>query len=197
MRGINPLIFSGGEHMAQSFLEIKEKLILLNSKTANYINEIKKLINEYEPLEKQINIISYFTYSLNISHDKQLESLLIGSYHIHNLGTKLLTNPIICIKISSPSTFLFSGKYVYERSKNVVQRKDAWKRINDHSNKEEYWLQPLSNSTIQANEVITFSNFQLKWLPKEAYATSIHGFTYTDEYKEGISAINPIYLNGS
>lgn len=181
----------------QQLLEVKEKLLRLNLQTSSYINEIKKLISEQVLLEKNTGLLSYFTYSLNISHHKDQESLLIGSYHIQNLSNQILTNLTICIQLSSESSFHFSGKYIHHSSKRPIQPQDAWQRINEQTNNSDFWLKPIEPSTIMPNEKIIFSNFQVKWLPTEAYAASILGFAYTDQYKEGIAAINPIYINGS
>ena len=73
----------------------------------------------------------------------------------------------------------------------------GWERINDKTNKEEYWLRPLTKSTIEPNETLSFSNFQIKWSPTESYAGSIMAFTYSDQLKDGVAVINPINLNGT
>ena len=65
------------------------------------------------------------------------------------------------------------------------------------TNKEEFWLKPLGKPSIEPNETISFSDFQITWTPTESYAGSIMGFTYSDQMKDGIAVINPINLNGS
>lgn len=184
--------------MDHSFLlEVKGKINELNEQTENYVNVIRLLIKEHERIEKETSLISYFTYSFNLAHNYEDESIMIGSYHIHNIGNKLLTNPYICIKISSESPFHFSGKYMYSSSQKLLQPTHTWKRLDMETSKDEFWLQPIQTTKIKPGEMLTFSNFQIKWRAEESYAASIMGFTYTDEYKDGTSCINPIYINGS
>jgi len=175
---------------------VEAKMAKLQHQTQSYLDEIKKLVDELNDTAK-MNSISYFTYSLNISHDPEQESLCLGSYHVHNLGNRPITNPYLCIKIPEGSPFSFSGRYVYGDFKQSLKAADGWERTNEKTNKEEFWLKPLGKSSIEPNEIISFSNFQITWSPKESYAGSITGFTYSDQVKEGISVINPINLNGS
>ena len=115
----------------------------------------------------------------------------------HNIGNQPITNPYICIKIPKESPFHFFGKYVYENFKQTLKVQEGWQRINEKTNKEEFWLKPLGKPSIEPNETISFSNFQIKWSPTESYAGSIMGFTYSDQLKDGIAVINPINLNGT
>lgn len=175
--------------------EVEAKITQLHQQTTAYIHEIKQLVQSLK-VSDRMAIISYFTYSLSISHDPEQESLCLGSYHIVNIGTQPLTNPYICIKIPKESPFSFSGKYVYSDFKQSLKNADGWERINEKTNQEEFWLKPIGKASIEPNETISFSNFQLKWSPTEAYAGSIMGFTYSDQLKEGIVVLNPINLNG-
>ncbi len=81
--------------------------------------------------------------------------------------------------------------------KQSLKVADGWERTNEKTNKEEFWLKPLGKASIEPNETISFSNFQITWSPKESYAGSIMGFTYSDQLKDGIAVINPINLNGT
>ena len=168
----------------------------LRHETKSYLNEVKTLVDELKEPDK-LDVISYFTYSLNISHSPQEESLCLGSYHVRNMGRKPITNPYLCIKIPKESPFSFSGKYVYEHFKPSLKSGGEWERINDKTDKEEYWLRPLTKSTIEPNETLSFSNFQIKWSHTESYAGSIMAFTYSDQLKDGVAVINPINLNGT
>lgn len=142
-------------------------------------------------------MISYFTYSLNLSHGINGENLCLGSYHIQNIGHKTITNPFIYIHIPKDSPFSFTGKYVYADKFQKLKNPGMWERMNERDQKEEFWLKPLEHQSIKPNEIITFSNFQIKWTPTERYAGSILGFTYSEEHKEGIAAINAINLSGT
>jgi len=176
--------------------DLEKKIVKLHNQTKSYLNEIKKLIAERDEPNK-MNIISYFTYSLNISHDPEQESLCLGSYHVLNMGNQPITNPHIYLKIPIESCFSFSGKYVYGKPKQLSKVADGWERINEKTNKEEFWLKPLDKTSIEPNEKISFSNFQINWAPTESYSGSIIGFTYSDQMKEGVAVINPININGT
>ncbi|MBO0589150.1 hypothetical protein [Sporosarcina sp. E16_8] len=176
--------------------DVGAKLTKLQHQTKTYLSEIKKMVDELNEPAKMI-IVSYFTYSLNVSHDPEQESLCLGSYHIHNLGNQPITNPSVCIKVSQESPFSFSGRYVYADFKQSLKVADGWERTNEKTNKEEFWLRPLGKSSVEPNETISFSNFQITWSPKESYAGSIMGTTYSDQMKDGIAVINPINLNGT
>lgn len=176
--------------------QIEEKIENLKNQTVAYISEIRQLIEGFS-IVPSTNIISYFTASLNISHDTELESLCLGNYHIRNIGTETLTNIYFCIKLPEDSPFTFSGQYVYEHFSQNLKASSSWERMNDRANKEEFWLKPLNISSIKPNETITFPNFQLKWAHSASYAGTVTGVTYCDQMKEGVAALNPINLSGS
>jgi len=176
--------------------DLEAMIVTLQQQTKSYLNEIKRILDEHKNPE-QISIVSYFTYSLDISHNPEQESLCIGSYHVRNMGSQAITNPYVCIKVSNESPFFFSGKYVYENFKQSLKAADGWERINDKTSKEEFWLKPLGKVSIEPNETISFSNFQITWEPKQSYAGSITGLTYSDQLKDGVAVINPINLNGT
>lgn len=174
---------------------VEVKIEELKCQTTAYLSEIRKLIEGLH-IPQSIKVISYFTFSLNISHDTEQDSLCLGTYHIRNIGNQPLTNPYLCIKLPEDSPFFFSGQYVYEHFKQNLRGSASWERINDKASKEEFWLKPLDKTSIEPNETITFSNFQLKWAHSSSYGGSITGITYCDQLKEGIAVLNPINLNG-
>lgn len=168
----------------------------LQQQTQAYLQEIKELI-EKRPAHKKSNVISYFTSSMNISLNTAQESLCLGSYHVYNIGNEPLTNPSICIKLPDPSPFSFSGKYVHEQSKQNLKGPNEWLRFTKDAdaNKNEYWLKPIGKITIEPNEIISFSNFQIRWSPDDNSDGSITGFTYCDQFQQGMAAVNPIHLS--
>ncbi|NYF26358.1 hypothetical protein [Sporosarcina sp. JAI121] len=176
--------------------EVEMRIMKLQHQTKSYLHEIKELAEGLSD-PARLTIISYFTYSLDISHNPEQESLCLGSYHIHNTGNQAITNPTVCIKVSKESPFSFSGRYVYENFKQSLKVADGWQRMNEKTNKEEFWLKPLGRTSIEPNETISFSNFQITWSPKESYAGSITALMYSDQLKDGIAVINPINLNGT
>ena len=179
-----------------SILEIQGKIKQIEQETTFYLNEIKKLISN-TPQKSNLKLMSYFTYTTSISQKNESESIIIGTYHIHNIGNRPLNNPYICLKLSPNSPFLFSGKYVTKKTNFAMKTTDAWERLlNEQTNKEDYWLKPIDVKTIAPNQTLSFSNFQAKWIPNGSYAGSIMGFTYCDEFKDGIPAINQISISG-
>ncbi|MCV9885438.1 hypothetical protein [Metabacillus halosaccharovorans] len=182
-----------GKH---NMVELQDKLKQLNKETTFYLNEIKKLISTSFN-NNELKLISYFTYTMNISHEKESESLIIGTYHIQNIGDKTINSPYICLKLSPNSPFHFSGKYITKITNLAMKTNDAWERLNNQTDKEEFWLKPIGKKTIEPTQILSFSNFQAKWIPSESYIGSIMGFTYCDEFKEGIPAINQINVSGN
>ncbi|MGO4886875.1 hypothetical protein ACJ2A9_03875 [Anaerobacillus sp. MEB173] len=175
---------------------LKKKIKQLNQETASYLKEIKDLLPQINQTH-EMNVISYFTYSFSISHEKEKDSLIIATYHLHNLGTTPITNPYICLKLAPESPFSLSGKYIHKNSNLSIRTPEAWQRINDQSNKDEYWLKPIGIQIVEPSQIISFSNFQLTWLPTKSYSGSVMGFSYCDEYGKGIPAINQINVSGT
>ncbi|WP_246206692.1 hypothetical protein [Virgibacillus ihumii] len=172
-----------------------EKIASLQQMNASYLQSIKTLVSEMN-LSQDFKVISYFTYSLNIRHVKDFENFVLGSFHIQNLGGTPLVNPYICIKLSADSPFNFSGKYQYKDS-SKGNLTNGWERINEHTDRQEFWLRPNNKHILEANETLSFSNFQVKWIPESSYAGSIMGFAYGDEMEEGISSLNQINIGGT
>jgi len=176
---------------------IEDKIQAVKEQTNTYVQEIKKLVEELA-VQNKISLISYFTSSFNISYDSEQESLCLGSYHIRNIGHTTVTNPYLCIELPKDSPFYFSGRYVHENFTPTLktQGQSNWERFNDKSSKEEYWLRPVGKSTIEPNETISFTNFQIKWSHNLSYSGTIMGFTYCDQLTDGVVVLNPINLNG-
>lgn len=185
----------GGDTLTNYKDEIEEKIKSLVHQSKYYVDEIKKRIEQI-PLVNNKTLISYFTTSINISHNVEQESLCLGSYHIWNIGNHPITNPSICIKLPEDSPFSFSGKYVYGQLQKNVNDTIVWERINETKSKNEFWLRPTVQTSIMPNEMISFSNFQILWSNHNSYSGSISGITYCDEVPEGIEVVNPISLSG-
>lgn len=175
--------------------DVKGKLEKWHNMNIAYLQEINSLVKEIK-ITKNFQVICYFTYSLNISHMHNTENFCLGSFHIYNIGEKALQNPYICIKLSPNSSFEFSGKYLYKDSQQKMKLTNTWERINDPTDKNEFWLKPNKLQELNPLETLSFSDFQIKWSPVSSYASSVMGFTYGDELKEGISALNQINVSG-
>lgn len=173
---------------------LEAKINMLQNQTKSYVHEIKELIEKLD-ISKNIKVISYFTSTFNISHNLEQESLCMGSYHVYNIGNEPLINPSICIKLPENSLFSFSGRYAHEHFKPSLKGPNEWMRTMNTKNKNEFWLKPIGKTTIEPNEIISFSNFQIKWSPNKAYEGSITGLTYCDQIQDGIAVVNPINLS--
>ncbi|WP_037986446.1 hypothetical protein [Thalassobacillus devorans] len=176
--------------------ELEEKITLLDKETKVYLKKITELVYKQQHKSNDL-LISYFTYSLNINHTIGEESLCIGSYNIINLGSSTISSPYICIKLPAGSPFNLSGKILNKNSSNNINVPDAWKRINEQSDKEEFWLQPMNKKGIEPSGVLSFKNFQIRWTPEQSYKGTIMGFTYSENNREGKAAINSIDVNGT
>lgn len=174
---------------------LAEKIDEIDLQTKKYLTAIKERLAQF-PRLNEINLLSYFTYSLNISHDMDGENLCLGTFHIKNVGNQPITNPYICIKLPKESPFTFTGKYIYKHATKQIQSPGGWERLNDKENKEEFWLKPLEHQSIAPNETITFSDFQIKWQVTTTYGGTIQGYTYSDQNQDGIPILNPINLSG-
>ncbi|MGR6897201.1 hypothetical protein [Rummeliibacillus sp. TYF-LIM-RU47] len=174
---------------------VEEKINELKKQTDFYIQEIKQKVEKIM-VPDQVSVISYFTASFNISYILDDESICLGTYHIRNLGNQPITNPSILIKLPENSPFSFSGRYVNEHFATELKATGSWERFNDQSSKDEFWLKPVGKTAIEPNETLSFSNFQIKWAHNLSYSGSIMGVTYCDQFKEGITVLNPINLNG-
>ncbi len=176
--------------------QLQQKIKNWQDESKDYLKEMKELIKNIETT-KQLIVICYFSTSYQLSHQTDRVNYGIGSFHIQNLGTQPLMNPHIGIKITANIDFNFSGKYLYPNSKKTVQVSNVWERINEPTDKKEIWLKPTQKESINPGEILTFSNFQVKWEPTASYSGTIHGFTYGNELPEGIHALNQISLNGT
>ncbi|MBM7603160.1 hypothetical protein JOC75_001130 [Metabacillus crassostreae] len=179
----------------KNLIRFYKKIEQFEFETTSYIQEIKKLVSEAQH-NNNVKIISYFTYSTNISHCKDKENLLIGTFHLQNIGNTVCTKPYICIKLKSDVPFHFSGKYISKKSNTALQPKETWERINNQTDPTEFWLMPVGKEIIAPSEKISFPNFQVKWTPEKTYSGGVMGYSYAEEFKDGIPAINQIHING-
>ncbi|MER1986816.1 MAG: hypothetical protein ABS949_16555 [Solibacillus sp.] len=174
--------------------QLEEKINELQQQTKFYVTEFRELIKQL-PVQQTSHVISYFTTSFNISHTLHQENLCLGSLHIWNIGTVPLTNLSLTIQLPEDSPFSFTGRYVYKHFPQKLKQPNEWLRIKNTDKKDIFSFQPLERTTLQPNEKISFDNFQIKWLSTSSYSGSITGFTYCDQFPDGVSVINPINLS--
>ncbi|MEI5907094.1 hypothetical protein WAK64_08495 [Bacillus spongiae] len=182
--------------MSHELDKVLQKIQRLSKQTDDYITKLEYVIHE-EQRQAEYNIISYFSYSERIVHQPDVEGLLIGSLHILNIGRKSISNPYICIQLSEESPFHFSGKFLQGNTSYPIPTGDTWERFDDVKNPREYWLRPVHQNVLKPNEKVSFSPFQLKWLPSANYSGIVSSFTYFHEVSEGIPVLNPISISGT
>lgn len=174
--------------------QLEGKINELQQQTESYLLQFKELIKKL-PTKKNTHVIGYFTSSLNISHTPDEENVCLGSFHIWNIGNEPITNPSITIQLPENSPFSFTGRYITNHFQQNLKRPNEWLRIKASDNKEVFSFKPLEKIILQPNEKITFENFQIKWLSTTSYAGSITGFTYCEQFPDGIVVLNPINLS--
>lgn len=175
--------------------DIKDKLNQINKETTTYLNEIKQLISA-KSHSKKPSIIGYFTHSTNVTNKAFEPNIILGNLKVLNIGQTTINNLVICLNMNFSSDYDFSGKYILENEKSpVISAPVFWALMEqkDHV----YWFKLLKEEPLNPGESVTFSDFNIRWQPKESYTSAVRGFIYCEEIQEGISVINPISLSGT
>ncbi|GKV56152.1 hypothetical protein NCCP2222_20990 [Sporosarcina sp. NCCP-2222] len=174
--------------------DIEGKLKELQRETQFYLNELKEAVAKQRT---RVDYFSFFTYALHVSHTTKEESFCLGSYHIHNSGVSPLVNPIVQLTLSADAPFTLHGKFSKPNTTLPTRLANAWERLDDVSDPSIFRLKPIGQTIIQPGETVSFSNFQLTWLPSSSYAGSVTGISFTDRQPNGIPALNSININGT
>ncbi|TFB15090.1 hypothetical protein E3U55_12625 [Filobacillus milosensis] len=169
----------------------------LDDQTEKYVNQMKNRVSAIKESTSSGSVLCYFTYSFNISHCANKENIMLCSFNVINLSKKAVHNPYICLNIPTDQGFNMMGKIIQPNHNNLKNQSDAWERFTQTENNNEYWLRPVNNESIPPNERIKFSNFQIKWNAIKQYSASIKGYFYSDEYPNGLNAINGVSVNGN
>ncbi|SEQ61008.1 hypothetical protein [Piscibacillus halophilus] len=174
-----------------SVKRLKNQLDLVEKQTDELIGILKE---KKQVQTKGVQLISYFSYSVNIMYDGG-EHLLLGNFTIQNLGSEDITNPYICIKLPENGLFQLNGKIVNPEHKNKAQV-DGWERFTEEGESQDYWLRPIKHQRITPEENLVFSNFQIKWQPEASYQAAVLAYVYSDQTPKGIPALNSINISG-
>ncbi|QTD40464.1 hypothetical protein [Sporosarcina sp. Te-1] len=177
-----------------SSYDIEGKLKELHHETQVYLKELKEAVTKQKT---GIHYFSFFTYALHVSHTPEEESFCLGSYHIHNSGVSPIVNPIVQLTLSADAPFTLHGKFSKPNTTLPARLANAWERLDDASDPSLFRLKPIGQTIIQPGETLSFSNFQLTWLPSSSYAGSVTGSSFTDRQPNGIPALNSININGT
>lgn len=175
---------------------LRNKIAQLNSQTQAFTTELYELVKDYKNKPNVNEILGYFTYSVNITRDPKEENIILGDFHIHNLTGNSLAVLYVCFKVSTTSTYKFTGKYLTKSAKtDSSQPISYWQQLPDRNEEHEYWFQLTPNKEVQPLEKIAFSDFQIRWKNTRSNACSIQAFLYTESEKEGINSLNSISVN--
>ena len=188
------ILFEEVVHIHTSTEDITHKLHRFHESTKGHLLELRDTLSTR--LHRS-DCISYFTYALQLSHDVSQESFCLGSYHIFNTGTVPLTTPHIRFTLSEGAPFSFHGKFVSNAATLSSKLANGWQRVNESSDKFLFDLQPIGNEVIGPGETLSFTNFQLTWSPSKTYAGSMTALFFSDQFPNGIPALNSIDINGS
>lgn len=148
---------------------------------------------------------SYFDYSIILPdrNENEQEVLVIGNYIIKNMGTDALTQPIICIRSSTPEALRLGGKIatLTHEALDETSTLEKWTYVNDDWKEKieklgEHWLMAQHRKTLPAHEQLSFTKFELTVTkPQKQNNIIIEGFVYFREIKEGTSSLNNIIIN--
>lgn len=136
----------------------------------------------------------YFDYSAILNEDESNTHLIIGSFHVKNISSEIMNDPVILLKISADSLCDFSGKF---KTENQTEQPYTflWERVSmdEVDPQTHFCFKPTQKKTLQPNEQLSFQNFQIKIPTNESI--TIEGFTYFNQENDGVPALNSIQLD--
>lgn len=173
---------------------IDGKLKELQRTTQSFLRDLRESLPSHR---QEPGCLSYFTYGIHIAHCEEEESFILGSFHIRNIGTRPLTNPVIHLLLSDDAPFALHGKFSSSAAMRSSQLTNGWERLNDRSDRHAFHLRPSGITSIDPDGTLAFTNFQLTWVPSATYAGSLTAIVFSEEYPDGVAAITSISINGS
>ncbi|GAF66853.1 hypothetical protein BTS2_3758 [Bacillus sp. TS-2] len=197
-----------------STIEKKDKILQEQKDTITFLKEKlseapqEHLIqSSHSQTLTELSISSFFSYSIMIPKDDDQISVK-GHFIIKNKGMLPVHEPLICLVVNQPQAIHLSGKINHPKQRKLndylVDNEElyqSWDFIENHSLKEarksgKYWLKPTDFPVLNANDVLSFSDFELEIRrQKEGVTFSIDGFIYGQEIPDGLSADNQIIGN--
>ncbi|MBU8906893.1 hypothetical protein [Desertibacillus haloalkaliphilus] len=172
--------------------------------------EKNKSITPKPVLRESTEVTAYFTYSIvlpNIAED-EIDTFVIGNFILKNTGTTPITTPLICLKVSPIKSAKLGGKIKMSATKSATEEEmidesiseewvyfqSDWQQKAEETG--EHWLKPTITNKLEPNETLTFPNFELTLKkPEDASAILVEGFAYSEQLKEGVTALNRIIVN--
>jgi len=144
-------------------------------------NENSELKETYENTIKENKTFAaevYFNYHLLIEDKEDSKKVqFLGGLSIKNIGTKVLRNPVICIRSKPSKNIKITGQIVphaFAQTKGVLSQEGAkgWRYLNENwleefEEKGELWICPIQSLDILPGQTETFSNLQITLLNLE------------------------------
>lgn len=169
-----------------------------------YIREIResfgKIKENYEELLHKTNLledmcIAYFTHSISISTYNEDDHMVIGHFHIMNIGNTTIHQPLVFLRINCDDDFKFSGKFASGEGQ-VNSAIHEWEKIKlEEDTKGEYCFKPLKLKDIPPKGKLVFPDFQIRFSTSNMSSLSVQGFVYFNESQETINALNMVNIS--
>ncbi|MCF6136904.1 hypothetical protein [Pseudalkalibacillus berkeleyi] len=190
--------------------EINEKETLIESyksKIKSLEKRIKVKNNSPEELgsklvdKENLQLTAYFNHSLICKSESSY--VIHGSFHMTNNGTEELDQPLVCFRFQPIDYTNLKGKISSLEQSTISEEKqeaDQWVYIENEWAKEarergEIWVAPMHDLTIQPNQTISISDFQIPIKKQFEDSIIIEAFVYFQNKEYRARAMNQIALN--
>lgn len=153
--------------------------------------------------ETKAEIFFDYTTLLPQADSENKEYLITGNLYLKNTGNEVLTNPVICIKVTPTQGVSLHGQIIPPRMVSGLAMKSngiekGWKYVYEDwrervKTKGEYWITPIQPFQIPPGETATFNSFKVAINEtEESTSVLVEGFVYFNEGKDQFSANNRI-----
>lgn len=173
---------------------INKKLSKLETSLQAMQQQIKRMSTETQHASPDHPLYCYFNHSIIVHEESHEHHLIIGSFHVKNISSSPMNDPMVLLKIDSNATCDFSGKFKTEHQTNEPFT-FLWEKviIDDVDPHTHFCFKPTNTNTLEPNEQRSFQNFQIK-VPRDE-SVIVEGFTYFNQENDGIAALNSIQLS--
>lgn len=180
-----------GDEVYSHIEEIRNVCNQIKNTHKENIHRIEEILLKHNSSSK--SCLAYFTNSISIAPRSNEETIIIGKFHIVNLGHAAIHKPVLLFTIKSDSDIKFSGKFASEGKGSLGMFE--WERVKTKGDaKKEYCFKSLKFEELPPGEKMEFPDFQLKFVHRSKTAVSMEGFLYYEENPEGIKSLNSIHI---
>lgn len=171
------------------------------SETAMTLSETPTFKTEAQLPKYECQAVFSYTVILPSLDEDEKDLVVLGNFIIKNMGTEVLTYPVICIRIHPPKIGKLGGKIVLNEQLAEPSTQEQWFHVHPDWREKlketgEYWLKPGHCREIKPGEILEFSNFELTFnKPVENSTVVAEGFVYFNELRNGAASANIIAIN--